>query len=542
MRARSRVSVPRRPDERAGVLGEPVGEQRQLPGLQLLVAFVQLARELGHALLEPPALGLERERVRVAVGQRPLEAREAGRLFGRLGEQLVDLLEQCGDRFGCQQPLLDYRRGMPPANKGRAAYPRERRGPDLTAVTALRTMPRMTRRRLPVVAVVLALVLAAPAGAGDSPLAKRLARALAVPHVSPARTGAVAIDLQTGETVFSEHDALPLAPASNEKLAVTYGALVALGPTFRIETDVLGRGEQDGTTWRGSLVLVGHGDPTLSSADLAALARQVRAAGIRTRDGRRLRRRVVLRRPPHRRRLEVVVLRERVAAALGADRRPRPLPRPHLARPGARGRAALPRRAAPRRRRGRPARATARSATTTCRSPRSTRRRSRRSSPGWTATATTSRPRCCSSSSAPPAARSARARGGAEIVRGALADAGVPLGGRAARSTAPASRSLDRLTARALVGTAAGRLGRPRRPPVPASPRCRSPAVSGTLADRMRTPARARQRAREDRHDDRSPRRSPATSSAATSSRSCRTAARSRRTGRGARRTASRPR
>jgi serine-type D-Ala-D-Ala carboxypeptidase/endopeptidase (penicillin-binding protein 4) len=141
-------------------------------------------------------------------------------------------------------------------------------------------MVRMTRRRLPVVLLV-ALVLAAPAGAGDSPLAKRLARALAVPHVSQARTAAVTIDLQTGETLFSEHEGLPLVPASNEKLAVAYAALVTLGPTFRFETDVLGRGQQDGVTWRGSLVLVGHGDPTLSSADLAVLARQVRAAGIR---------------------------------------------------------------------------------------------------------------------------------------------------------------------------------------------------------------------------------------------------------------------
>jgi len=140
-------------------------------------------------------------------------------------------------------------------------------------------MVRMTRRRLPV-AVVLALVLAAPAGAGDSPLAKRLARALAVPHVSRARTAAVAIDLQTGETLFSEHEGLPLVPASNEKLAVAYASLVTLGPTFRFETDVLGRGQQEGATWRGSLVLVGHGDPTLSSAGLAVLARQVRAAGI----------------------------------------------------------------------------------------------------------------------------------------------------------------------------------------------------------------------------------------------------------------------
>ena len=138
---------------------------------------------------------------------------------------------------------------------------------------------RMARRRLPVV-VLLALVVAGPAGAGDSPLANRLAKALAVPHVSPARTAALVVDLQTGATLFSDHEALSLAPASNEKLAVTYAALAGLGPQFRIETDVVGRGYQDGTAWRGSLLLVGHGDPMLSSRGLASLARQVRAAGI----------------------------------------------------------------------------------------------------------------------------------------------------------------------------------------------------------------------------------------------------------------------
>ena len=141
-------------------------------------------------------------------------------------------------------------------------------------------MVRMTRRRLPVVVAALGLLVAAPAAAGGSPLAARLARALEVPHVSQARTGAVAIDLQTGETLFSEHDALPLAPASNEKLAVAYTALAALGGDFRIETDVLGRGIQDGSVWRGNLLLVGHGDPTLSSAGLLSLARQVRALGV----------------------------------------------------------------------------------------------------------------------------------------------------------------------------------------------------------------------------------------------------------------------
>ena len=135
------------------------------------------------------------------------------------------------------------------------------------------------RLRLPVL-VLLALALVSTAGAQGTPLEKRLARALVVPHVSQARTAALAFDLQTGETLFSEHESLSLAPASNEKLAVTYAALAGLGPEFRIETDVVGRGEQDGTVWRGTLLLVGQGDPTLSSRGLASLATQIRAAGI----------------------------------------------------------------------------------------------------------------------------------------------------------------------------------------------------------------------------------------------------------------------
>src|SRR5207237_3594581 len=111
-------------------------------------------------------------------------------------------------------------------------------------------------------------------------LQSSLERALRVPHVSLAATGAVAIDLSTGATEYSRNGSLPLIPASNEKLAVTYAALTALGPGFTIETDVVGEGQQAGTTWQGDLVLKGYGDPTLSSADLADLARQVRAAGI----------------------------------------------------------------------------------------------------------------------------------------------------------------------------------------------------------------------------------------------------------------------
>lgn len=126
----------------------------------------------------------------------------------------------------------------------------------------------------------LVAVLAVPAVAGAAPrasLQQRLAKALAVSHGA---TAALVVDLASGETVFSSNASLALLPASNEKLGVTYAALTALGPDFRFETDVLGQGEQDGSVWNGDLVLEGYGDPTLSNADLASLARQVAAAGI----------------------------------------------------------------------------------------------------------------------------------------------------------------------------------------------------------------------------------------------------------------------
>jgi serine-type D-Ala-D-Ala carboxypeptidase/endopeptidase (penicillin-binding protein 4) len=129
-----------------------------------------------------------------------------------------------------------------------------------------------------VAAAVLA-ALALPAAAAAS-LQSSLDQALRVPHVSLGATGAVAIDLATGQTVYAKNGALPLIPASNEKLAVTYAALTALGPGFTMETDVLGEGQQVGATWQGDLVLKGYGDPTLSTADLTALARQIRAQGI----------------------------------------------------------------------------------------------------------------------------------------------------------------------------------------------------------------------------------------------------------------------
>ena len=135
-------------------------------------------------------------------------------------------------------------------------------------------------------ALALSAAAASPARSTKPGLATKLARALAVPHVRADRSAAAAVDLTSGRTVFLRHPTLSLVPASNAKLAVAYASLALLGPEHRIETVVYGEGQQVGATWKGDLVLKGFGDPTLSRGDLRALARQVRAVGIRRVTGR----------------------------------------------------------------------------------------------------------------------------------------------------------------------------------------------------------------------------------------------------------------
>ncbi len=149
---------------------------------------------------------------------------------------------------------------------GRRAYLRRRLGPCLALV-------------------VLVLALAAQANAAGSTLERRLAKALTVPHVDPARTAALAVDLRTGAVVFERNATLSLVPASNQKLPVAYAALALLGPGYRFHTEVVGSGSLVGNVWHGDLWLRGFGDPTLTPADLDVMAADVASWGIRRIDG-----------------------------------------------------------------------------------------------------------------------------------------------------------------------------------------------------------------------------------------------------------------
>lgn len=143
-------------------------------------------------------------------------------------------------------------------------------------------MVRMRGTRLAAASAAAALAFAPVAGAASLPA--RLGHALRVPHV--AQSGAVAVDLLTGRTLFAQNADVPLAPASNEKLTVTYAALKELGPAYRFRTRVVASGDLDGATWRGTLVLKGFGDPTLTTLRLQRLVNRLWRRGIRRVTGR----------------------------------------------------------------------------------------------------------------------------------------------------------------------------------------------------------------------------------------------------------------
>ena len=265
-------------------------ELDELVGMWIYLGISEPRCELADTPLDPPALSFELQRVRVPGRQRGLEPLEVGiGLLGlRRGEKLLNLVDDHakGSRLGLgpAERLSDERQGR---GQGRAAYLRPRPDPSLTARSTATLLPMLR----PLAAIVASICLAGTGSAlaatrAESPLGARLAKALRVPHVSRSRSAALAVDLTTGQPLYAQNDALPLAPASNEKLAVTYATLTALGPSFRLETRVDEDGEREGTTLHGDLYLVGGGDPTLSSANLQVLAAAVRAAGIGRVDGR----------------------------------------------------------------------------------------------------------------------------------------------------------------------------------------------------------------------------------------------------------------
>ena len=92
------------------------------------------------------------------------------------------------------------------------------------------------------------------------------------------RAGIAVLGATSERLIAAAGEAVPLNPASNQKLLTAAAALARLGPQFRYITGVYGT-IQAGTA--ASLVLRGHGDPSLTSADLWRLGVELVGLGLR---------------------------------------------------------------------------------------------------------------------------------------------------------------------------------------------------------------------------------------------------------------------
>ena len=122
----------------------------------------------------------------------------------------------------------------------------------------------------------------------DTQVRAKIARAIADARVRSGTNGTVILDAFTGRTVFARGAETAVAPASNLKLLTALTALRDLGPDHRIPTRAIASVRPRSGVLKGDLWLKGYGDPSLRVTDLRALARQVRAAGIRQVTGRLL--------------------------------------------------------------------------------------------------------------------------------------------------------------------------------------------------------------------------------------------------------------
>jgi D-alanyl-D-alanine carboxypeptidase/D-alanyl-D-alanine-endopeptidase (penicillin-binding protein 4) len=143
-----------------------------------------------------------------------------------------------------------------------------------------------------------AALLAGPAAASQvSSLRKVFSREL---NAGGGSNGALVVDMNTGQTLYSYKASVGRLPASNEKIYTTSTALLRFGPTATLPTTIYGAGTlgPDGT-FTGDLYLQGGGDPSFGSntfdsyiygrgvihATMQSLVAQLVEHGIRSVDG-----------------------------------------------------------------------------------------------------------------------------------------------------------------------------------------------------------------------------------------------------------------
>lgn len=99
-------------------------------------------------------------------------------------------------------------------------------------------------------------------------------------QASNMQTGVYVFNADTEKVLFNSNGDSPMTPASNTKVMTAAAAYLYLGPDFNYITSVSTDGNITKNTLNGNLYITFSGDPTLSSPDIDALIKTVRAKGI----------------------------------------------------------------------------------------------------------------------------------------------------------------------------------------------------------------------------------------------------------------------
>ena len=96
------------------------------------------------------------------------------------------------------------------------------------------------------------------------------------------RVGMRVIEARTGRLFFDTRGTVLMDPASNQKVLATTTAVMRLGADWRFRTELTGAAPTADGVVVGDVYLRGSGDPTVSSADLDAMAAELARRGVRS--------------------------------------------------------------------------------------------------------------------------------------------------------------------------------------------------------------------------------------------------------------------
>jgi D-alanyl-D-alanine carboxypeptidase/D-alanyl-D-alanine-endopeptidase (penicillin-binding protein 4) len=110
-------------------------------------------------------------------------------------------------------------------------------------------------------------------------LAGRIEKILSQPEAARAFWGIEAVDVASGETLYTQNADKLFTPASNTKLFTTSAVLALIGPDYKFRTTIETAGSLDKYgRLSGDVVVVGRGDPNLTGGTLAYNLRSERNA------------------------------------------------------------------------------------------------------------------------------------------------------------------------------------------------------------------------------------------------------------------------